>query len=705
MKTHKSFCRFCHANCAIEVDVDDGLPVAVRGDATDPVYGGYTCLKGRELPAQYVSQDRIRRSLRREHDGSHREITTSAAMDEIADKIQDIISRHGPRAVATYVGTYGYQNMATMSVARAWHQCIGSSSFYTSVTIDQPGKRIAAARIGTWNGGTHAFSGADVCMIIGSNPVVSQYSRFGGPPPFSPYARIRDEMKRGMKLIVVDPRRTEVANRASLHLQIDPGEDATLLCGLIRVVLGESLHDEAFCSRYVDGLDQLKHSVAPFTPDHVAERCGLLAEQVVEAAHMFAAAKRGVAVGGTGPAMAPNNVLTEHLILTLNYLCGRVNREGERVLNAGILMPIGPRTADVQPAAPVHGLGPAARVRGLGEIFGEMPTATLSDEILLEGDGQIRALICLGGNPVLAFPDQDKTRRAMEKLDLLVCVDLYRSATAQLADYVIAPTVTLEREEATLLTDGWYDVPYANYTTAVLPKQGDTLEEWEVYWELAQRSGLTLDLPGGALVPDKRPTKLEVLKCVAPRSRVPLEALREHGSGQIYPEVEVRVAPSRPGADARLQLAPDGVSGEIAALLEPQHNANRFTHRLISRRLKHVFNSSGQKLENLRRKGSTNPAFMHPEDLAALGITSGDLVRIESAAGTLVGVAEAANDIKPGVVSMAHGWGDLPEHAVDVRTQGASTNRLIDDDRTFDPITGQPVMSAVPVSVQPLGAT
>ncbi len=707
LTTHKTFCRFCHAYCAIEVDVEDGIPITVRGDTDDPVYGGYTCIKGRQLPEQYTTPQRVTRTLRRKPDGDFEEMDTDRAMDAISEKIQQLIRDHGPRSVATYVGSYGYQNSAALVIPKAWHQSIDSPSYYTSVTIDQPAKFIAGSRFGTWSGGTHKFTGADVCMMIGNNPVVSQYTPFGGPPPFSPYARIRDEMKKGMKVIVVDPRKTEVANRATRHLQVNPGEDPTLLSGIIRIILDEGLHDQEFCAHYVEDLEELRNRVEPYTPGYVADRCGLTTEDVVAAARMFAGAKRGVAVCGTGPDMAPHGTLTEHLALVMNAICGRVNKEGEQVPNPGMITPPTSRKAQVLPAQPAYHYGPKSRVRGLGEVFGEMPTAALNDEILLEGEGQIKALICLGGNPIVAFPDQDKTKVAMEKLELLVCVDLYKSATAKLADYIIAPTISLERDDMTMLTDIWYDVPYAHYTKAVLPRNEQSREEWEIYWELSHRSGIPIDLPGGKLDPGKRPTKYDALKLIAAGSRIPIDTMREKGRGHIYDEVDVRVEASE-GTGAMFQLLPEGVADEISGVYNENiwrdgkiiDEDQEFTHLLISRRLKHVFNSSGQQLTNLQKKGTTNPAFMNPVDLNALGISSGELVEIQGAYGMLVGVVEAAKDVKPGVISMAHAWGDIPGNWGNVREKGASTNRLIDDHKTYDKITGQPRMSAIPVNVR-----
>ena len=664
--------------------------------------------RGRQLPEQYTTPARVTKSLKRKPDGDFEEIDTDQAMDEIAAKVQQLMEDHGPRSVATYVGSYGYQNSAALSIPKAWHQSVSSPSYYTSLTIDQPAKALSASRFGTWGGGTHKFTDADVCMMIGNNPVVSQYTPFGGPPPFSPYARLRDEMKKGMKVIVVDPRRTEVANRATQHLQVNPGEDPTLLCGMIRIILDEELHDREFCAQHVQDMEELKRRVDAYTPEYVAERCDITVDELFTATRTFANAKRGVAVGGTGPDMAPHGVLTEHLILAINTICGRVNKEGEQVPNPGVLFPPLPRHADVKAADPAFGKGPKSRVRGLGEIIGEMPTAALNDEILMEGEGQIKALFCLGGNPMVAFPDQDKTHAAMKKLELLVCVDLYKSATAKLADYIIAPTISLERDDVTMLTDTWYDVPYSHYTKAVLPRNPQSREEWEIYWELSHRSGIPIELPGGQLDTSKRPSKYDALKLIAKGSRIDIDEMRDKGQGHVYSEVDVRVEPGREGRDAQLQLLPEGIADEITQILDENIRKNgkiidenrEFTHMMISRRLKHVFNSSGQQLTNLQKKGTTNPAYMNPGDLAQLGISSGDLVEIEGAYGMLLGVAEAAEDVKAGVISMAHAWGDIPDNFGDVRKKGSSTNRLLDDHKTYDPITGQPRMTAIPVNVR-----
>ena len=242
------------------------------------------------------------------------------------------------------------------------------------------------SRHGVWAGGPHSFEGADVSLIVGNNTIISQFAPFGGVTPFSPTKAVNDAVKNGMKMIVIDPRETEVARRAHIHLQVRPAEDPTLLSGMVRVIMDEELYDREFCDKFVDGLDDLRAAVDDYTPEYVEKRAGVPADLMIEAARVFANGKRGIASGGTGPNMSPHGNLTEHLMHTLNSLCGRFNKEGDKVPNPGVLSPIGNRTADV--TAPWASYGPEfpqSRVRGLGQIFGEMPTAALNDEILMPG--------------------------------------------------------------------------------------------------------------------------------------------------------------------------------------------------------------------------------------------------------------------------------------------------------------------------------
>lgn len=712
MQTRKTFCRFCHANCAIEVDIEGDRAVAVRGDRSDPLFGGYTCMKGRELPAQANHPDRLLRSQRRTADGSFVAISSREALDEIAERFSAIRERHGARAIASYCGTYGFMSSAALPVAAGFHQGIGSPSFYTSITIDQPAKVYLGSRVGTWLGGPQPFSQADVTMMIGNNPLTSHYAWQGSVPPFSPSRRLRDAKARGLKVICVDPRRTMVAQLADIHLQVRPGEDATLLAGMLKVILDEELHDRAFCERYVTGLDELHRAIADYTPAYAARRADVPEADLVAAARLFARGPRGVATTGTGAEMSGRGSLTEHFVQALNIVCGRFCREGEVAPYPRVLSAATPRKAQVQPPAPLWGDGfTKARVRGLTQLGFEMPTAALADEILTPGEGQVRALICIGGNPLVAWPNQAKVERALRSLELLVCIDIKLAQTARLAHYVIAPCVSLERDDIATAPEIFYEEPYARYAEALLPPPGDVLDEWEFYWEIARRMGSQIVTAGGPLPMDRKPDKFEVLEHITYGCRVPLARVREETreGGRIFAEATLRVEAADADAAGRFQLAPDGVPGQIRQMRgEPLDAAGRAvdpqwpaTHLLVCRRTRQFFNSTGQDLERLRVKGATNYAHMHPDDLRALAIDDEGVVEIATRHARVLGIAKASADLKRGVVSMAHAFGARGDTPEEVRAHGASTNRLVDDETGYDPITGQCRQSAIPVRVRP----
>jgi len=706
ISTRRTFCRVCHASCPLDIDVSDGRVVAVRGVEEDPLFGGYTCIKGRQLPDQISHPDRLTQSLRRRADGTYEPVASDQALDEIAAELRRIIDTYGPRAVASYTGTGGYQNSIAVPVARAFHQGLGSSSFYTSVTIDQPAKTTAPFRTGIWEAGYHNFSDADVLLAIGYNPMVSSYGPVGGLQGTNPFVVLREAKKRGLKLIVVDPRRTELASQADLHLAILPGEDPTLLAGLIHVVLDESLHDMEFCERWVGDLDRLAASVSEFTPEHVARRCGITPDEVTAAARMFAGGTRGTAGTGTGPNMAPHSSLSEHLAIVLNTICGRVNREGDRLESGWFLYPETPKRAQVIPPRPAA-TGAPARIRNLRGYRGEMPTTTLAEEILTPGEGRIRALIVSGGNPMVAWPDQALTLEALRDLELLVVIDHRFETTAQLAHYVIAPTLSLERADVPHLMDRWFRAPYTNYTEAVLDRPGDVLNEWEVFWDLARRLGSTLPLPGGEAPMDHRPSDDDIIDLVYANSRMPLDEVRRQ-RGVVHPEQAMVVQPADTTCTARFTLAPDDLMDELHAVARETSaqqalgvDPAQYPFRLVSRRLKQVLNSLGTELPGLARKGTTNPAYFNPDDLRTLGLASGDLARISSPSGSLTAVVEASDDLRPGVISMAHSWGGPALTDERVREIGTPTSRLVSTERGHDPVTGMVVQSAIPVAVAP----
>lgn len=692
----------------MEIDIEDGARiVAVRGDKNDPLFEGYTCIKGRQIADQYHSPDRLRGPLQRQPDGSFVSVSSAAALDEIASRIAAIVAEHGPRSVASYTGTGAYQNSVGVPVATAWHAGFDSPSIYTSLTIDQPAHRTSLARLGAWEAGWHNFTDADVSMAVGYNPIVSSYAAAGGLQGTNPVIKLRHAKERGMKLIVIDPRKSELAQYADIWLQVQPGEDPTLLAAITNVILQNDLHDQDFCATYVEPgqLDKLAHAVAPFTLDYAAQRCKLNATDIEAAARLFASGPRGSAGSGTGPNMAPHGSLMESLVLTLNVICGRVNRPGDVLESPYMLTPGDTRRAQViAPSDPTPGA--PHRVRGLRGLPAEMLTNALNDEILIEGDGQVRALIVSGGNPVQAFPDQAKTIEAMEALELLVVIDHRMTATAKLADFVIAPRGQLERADVPNVMDRRFPAPYTNYTDAVIESDDDVLNEWEVFAGIAARNGTPIDLPGGRLDgADPTVTDHDVIDLCFANARLPLADWR--ANRQVIHDDPVQVVEGDP-TSGKFAVAPTDIVAELtevrgetdSADLLPGYSAEAFPFRLVGRRLKHALNSLGSELPGLAKVSTTNYAYIHPDDLAALGVSEGDLVRLTSPQSTVVGVAASDPNVKRGVVSMSHSWGDISLTDERVREIGAPTNRLVASAEGTDRITGLPVMSAIPISLE-----
>jgi len=710
IETRTTFCRFCHAMCGIHVDIEDNRPVAVRGDRANLISKGYTCIKGRNLADQHNHPERLRGAVKRGPDGSFREIDSERALSEVALKLQELIDRDGPRSVALYSGTHGLFSAAAPLLI-SWIRAIGSPNYFTPNTIDQPSQATAWARHGSWDAGVNRFEDSDVILFIGNNPGVSAFSRDGGPPYANGFKHLHDAKRRGMKIIAIDPRRTELAKSADLHLVVKPGEDPTLLAGMVRIILEENLYDQDFVADHVDGVPMLREAVAGYTLDYVEARTGVPAVQIERAARMFAGGRRGVALSCTGSNMAPRPDVTQHFVVALISLCGRFNRAGDKVHNPGVLHAPRPRRAEVIPPKDLWGKGERSRFRGLGLFMGEMPINVFADEILTPGAEQIKALICVGGNPAVAFPDQRKVVRALDALELCVTLDVKLTETAKLSDYVFGCKLSLEKPGVTFNPETQFDLPFAQYSPTLIEPEFDVIEEWEFVWGLAHRMRTPLDLgPLGSLDIDRKPSSEEFLEFMHSNARVPLDEVRRYESGAVFePDEPQYVEPARPErAGLRMNVAPEAVISQIREIRgEPfSHFGNygadeSFSHRLISRRMMEVYNSTGDHLPGLRRKHAYNPAFMNPACMQKIGVESGDLVRIDSDHDFIYGVVKETSDIAPGVISMAHARG-APGADAEVRHIGSTTNRLVSTERDFEPISGIPRQSAIPVNVRPL---
>ena len=713
MREVRSFCRFCMVFCGTRVTLDENDHiVSVRGDHDDPMNQGYSCIKGLEAAGAYYAPDRLLHPLKRQPDGSFSRIPFEQALDEIAAKIAEIAARDGPEAIGAFRGGGAMLNASAMAMAPSLLSALGSHKNFTTFTIDQSAHMIAAGRIGMWAAPRHPLHDSDVRMMFGANPLLAlTCTDFDMSNPTKAMKKARAN---GLKLIVIDPRRTETAKFADIFLQPYPGEDTTIAAGMLHIILTEGWEDTAFCAAHVADLDALRAAVAPFTPDYVARRAGIDAEELHRATAMFARdSRRGGALAGTGVCMAPNSNLADQLIETLNVVCGRFQRAGEPVVNPGVLRARHPRRAQVMQIGRSWEQGFKSRIGNYGTVWGEMMSGILADEILVPGEGQIRALMCHGSNVANIMPDQTKTVRALKSLELLVNIDPFMTETSKLAHYILPTRMGYERADLTMyLYESLYTQPYARYTApvAATPAGSDLPEDWQIYWGLAKRLGLQLEFDGVALDMAGTPDTDTFLGIVARHAPVPFDTLKAYETGHIFDQDPQYVEAADPACTDRFTVATDDVVAELAQVHAEQpepgawvSNGQDFTHKLTSRRLREVQNSAHRNVPAVRKRMPYNRAYLHPDEIAALGIAEGDKITITSDAGSIPAVVAAEPDLRPGVISMSHGWGALPDETVYER-DGANTGLLISTDRDLDPINAMPRMSAIPVRLTPFAA-
>jgi anaerobic selenocysteine-containing dehydrogenase len=706
-------CRICAGMCSLRLTRDAaGRIVSARGDKSNPLTRGYACLKGLQLPAAHASPDRLLHPLKRLADGRFVQLPLDEALDEIAERLRDLIAVHGPDSIAGFRGTMNYSNQTANAMLPAWLAALGSSSFFSTMTIDQSAKWVTFERLGGWAAGRDPFLSADVLMFVGTNPLVS-LSTFNFPSQH-PAAQMHEAIERGTRFIVIDPRRSETARHASVFLQPWPGEDAALLAGLLRVILDEGWHDADFCTQHVHGLDDLRRALMPFDVRAVAARCGVSGDALFEAAAAFARPengrhKRGSAASGTGSNMGPHSNLVEHLVECLNVVCGRYARPGDPVANPGVLGPAYPRHAQVIAPTRSWEQGGKSRVGGYGMLFGQKMSGTLADEITTPGAGQVRALFVDGGNPAVAMPDQARFTQALRSLDLLVTIDPFMTATARLSHFVIPPTMMFEH--ADLGTRDYESfvlhVPYSQYARQVAqpPAGAEVVDDWFVFWALAKRLGRPVVFDGVALDMDTAPTQEELLAILARHANVPFQEIRAHHEGKIFDVAKAIVQPGDPASPARFQVAPRDVVAELGAVaaepgLRVQALASGFGHLLAVRRVRDVQNTMYRQLDAVRKRMPHNPAWLHPDDLATLGIADGQRIAIESAHGRIDAIAAADDSMRPGVVALSHGWGGLPGDAsddTDRHRAGVNVNRLTTTRGELQSINAMPRLTALPV--------
>jgi anaerobic selenocysteine-containing dehydrogenase len=654
MPTVRSFCRVCTSVCGILVDVDGDEVIAVHGDRDHPFSHGYTCPKGRALPQIHHHPDRLERPQMRV-DGTLRDTTWDACLDDLGERLRDTIDRHGPEAVGINFGTGVGMDAVGYRIAQSLHAAIGTPAKFSPLTIDGTAKVL----ISDLMGGSAALNGrpdydnATFAMFIGSNPVVSHGHTVGLP---NPRGAIRDLAKHA-DVWVVDPLHTETARLATHHLAPRPGADYAVLAYLVREVLRDGVKAPA------QDVDALAAAVAPFTLQHTAAMADVPQAQLSQLLASIRRAGRIALDTGTGITMSASANVTQWLSWALLIITDSMNRPGGVWFHPGFAYQL--ETFELPISPPEGSFRPGPRSRPETQAFlREWPCATLPDEI---DAGNIRAFLNLGGSLITAFPNAASLVPALKKLDGIATTEILPNETTALSTHVLPTTGQLERPDVTL-----WDIlaprVSAQHTAAVVSPVGERRAMWWVLAEIGRRLGHELA--------DTDATDEEMLAQVSAGVRGTYEELVADGYAEAPRELPAPWVEQHVERLGGWRLAPRLLVEQLDALRAPAPLV------LVPRRQMRRLNS---QLEFL---GAAAEVVIHPDDAAGAGLSNGQPLIVRSVHGEMSGVAKVDPSIRRGAVSVPHG------HA------GANVNLLTSKD-DIDLVTGMTRYSGVPVSLHP----
>ena len=687
--------------CGVLVEVDDERIRSVRGDPDDPFSRGYVCPKAAALPDLHHDPDRIRRPLLRTG-SSWREASWEEALDRAAAGLAAVRRRHGRDAVALYYGNPVAHNLGLLTHGLAFRQALRTRNVYSASSADQLPQMLAALRMYGHFGliPVPDVDRTDFFLAIGANPVVSNGSLMSAPDMRRRLAGIR---ARAGRVVVVDPRRTETAAAADEHFAIRPGADALLLAAMLHVIVSEDRVRLGRMAGRVKRLDALAEFVADLPPERVARRTGLAASAIRRLAAAFASADRAACYGRVGLCTQRHGTLAAWLQQALNLVTGRVDEIG------GMLLPT--------PAVDIVGISARLGWRGtfdrwrsaarhLPEFSGELPVAGLAEEIESTGPRSVRALVTVAGNPALSAPNGRRLERALESLDHVVAVDPYLNETTRHAHVLLPPAPPLARAHYDLALNAFAVRNVAKYVEPVVARTAEQRHDWEILAELGGRA-LAPRLLGRPLIRAARalrPERLLDLLLRAGPYGLTLARLRAAPHGlDLGPLQPGRVGSRIATPDGRIDIAPEDFLREARnrLLSEADHDAGPGLV-LIGRRQTRSNNSWMHNSPRLVKGPPRCALLIHPDDAASRRLATGDLAELGSEAGAVTVPVEVTDAVRPGVVSLPHGWG---HHRDGVRLSvarahpGASANDVTSHHH-LDTLSGNAAFNGLPVTVR-----
>jgi len=722
-------CTLCEASCGLEVRVEDGEIAWIRGHAEDPLSRGHICPKAVALQDVHTDPDRLRRPVRRV-DGQWQEIGWDEAVDLVAENLVRIQHEHGADAVAVYLGNPNVHSLGALTHGVNLVRLLRSKNTYSATSVDQlPHQLVAWALFG------HQFllpvpdiDRTDLLVLIGTNPMASNGSLMTVPDFPN---RVRELRARGGRLVVLDPRVTETAKVADEHHFVRPGTDAWVLLAVVRELLqGELLEGtRAAAADYVDGVEAVREAVARFTPELAERMSGMPATAVRGLAAAIAAAPSAAVHGRMGVSTQAHGVVCQWAVQAISVLTGNLDAVGGTMFTSPAVDMVGKG---------LLGRGHAgrwtSRVRGLPEFGGELPVSVLAEEMTTPGEGQVRALLTLAGNPVSSTPSGHRLAQALDGLDFMVAVDYYINETTCHADVILPPTGPLERDHYDLIFHLLAVRNTARFSPALFERPDGARHDWEIARDLALRIIALrpeVDRPDGLR---DRATRLahaarslpQAVEAQArfrtpPRQQLDL-LLRTSGEHLSVARLEstpggVDLGPLRAGQlperlgteSRRIDLLPAIVRRGLDALAEDEAAADAAPSApagpllLIGRRHQRDNNSWLHNSPRLTKGRPRHQLLAHPDDLAVRGITDRSRVRVTSAAGSVEVEVLATEDLMRGVVSLPHGYGQGRVPGVRLgeasRLPGVSMNDLTDPERV-ETVSANAVLNGIPVLVE-----
>ncbi|ROM57828.1 dehydrogenase [Pseudomonas poae] len=694
---HHRACHLCEAICGLTLETtlaDDGhlAITSIKGDPQDTFSRGHICPKAVALQDIQNDPDRLRQPMLRV--GSEwQPIPWEDAFAHVAERLADIQARHGQNAVAVYQGNPSVHNYGLMTHSNYFLGLLKTRNRFSATSVDQLPHHLTS----------HLMYGhglllpipdidhTDFMLILGGNPLASNGSIMTVPDVEK---RLKAIQARGGKVVVVDPRRSETAAMADQHLFVRPGGDAALLFGVLNTLFSENLTRASHLP--VEGLEDVRQAIAGFTPDAMSRQCAVPAERIRQLARDFAAADKAVCYGRMGVSTQAFGTLCHWLVQLINLVTGNLDRVGGALCTT-------PAVDLVASTGGGHFNRWQSRVSGRPEYGGELPVSALAEEMLTEGDGQIRALVTVAGNPVLSTPNGRQLEQALDGLEFMVSIDLYINETTRYADLILPSTSALENDHYDTTFNMFAVRNVTRFNRAILPKPEGALHDWEIFVGLAKAFAT---LTGVALKPTMEPMKMidfglrAGVYGDASSHKLSVAMLADHPHGVDLGPLKPNLAARLKTANGQVQAAPAVILADLARFAaQPVPKDDELL--LIGRRHVRSNNSWMHNYHRLVKGKPRHQLLMHPEDLARRQLSDGQRVRVSSRIGMVEVEVLASLDMMPGVVSLPHGWGHgRPgvQTAIASGQPGASANDLTDE-RQLDELSGNAALNGVPVRV------